>query len=192
LSTHAIGPVRLLLGSLGLLLAGGVIVWLLAGGMARPAVLVIRDGSFEIESWAGDLRQSGTDLLWEHEVNDVELFVYRSQGDEEFELGEPIAVPGVRGMRIDFRVGAGLTLTGAVSLSMTDGAVRISVRDGRFTQKGDLWVHSGFVRDGRKARFEIARLEFLDRNNQVLSRYQNPDLGRRVRFRIKLLGGPGR
>ena len=53
-------------------------------------------------------------------------------------------------------------------------------------KRGDLWVHPGFVQEGRRKLFEVATLELLDANGQVVARYQNPDMGRRFRYRLKL------
>jgi hypothetical protein len=192
LSTHAIGSVRLLLGSLVLLLLGGVICWWFWARLSGQATLVIRDGSFEIEPWVGSLQPSGSDLVWEHQPTDVEVAVYRSTGDEdELELGEPTKQSGVRGIRVDFKIAGTLHVSEAVVLSTKDGPLRISVKGGQLARKGDVWVHQGFVQEGRKQRFHIAKIELLDQRDNVVARYQNPDEGRRVKFRIKLIATAG-
>lgn len=188
MSTHAIGPVRLLLGSLALMLVGAALCWWLYVRVAGEAILVIRDGLFEIEPWTGTLQPSGSDLVWDHEPTDVELALYRSTGgeEEELELGEPVSLQGVKTIRIDFRVAGGLSVADAVVLTMKDGLLRIAVRNGRLERRGDVWVHQGFVLESQKKRFQISKIEFLDDGGDVVSRYQNPDQGRRVRFRLKL------
>jgi hypothetical protein len=193
LSTHAIGPIRLLLGSLILLILGGGAFWWFFERLAGEAVLVIRDGSLEIEPWVGQLQSEGFDLVWNYQPTDVEIGVYRSTDDEnELELGEPLKYGGVRGVRIDLRLGGTTTVADAVVMSTTDEALRISVKRGQqLVRRGDVWVHQGFLQDGRKQRFQIAKIELLDRTGSVIARYQNPDQGRRVKFRIKLIAAGG-
>ena len=80
----------------------------------------------------------------------------------------------MRGLRIDFKVAGTLSVADAVVLSTKDGPLRITVKSGQLARKGDVWVHQGFVQDGRKQRFQIAKLELLDQSGNVLARYQNP------------------
>ena len=192
MSTHAIGPIRLLLGSLLLLLLGGVAFWWFYERIGGEAVLVIRDGSLEIEPWAGEVRSTGFDFVWNHQPTDAEVGVYRSTDDEqELELREPLKHGGVRGLRIDLRIAGTTTLADAVVLSRTDDGLRIAVKRGQLVKRGDVWVHEGFVHEGRKQRFQIAKIELLDQSGAVVARYQNPDEGRPVKFRIKLIASSG-
>lgn len=191
LSTHAIGSVRLLLGSLVLLFAGAGLYWLV-GGPAAGASLVIRGGTLEVEPWNGTLRPEGADLYWDHAVSNLTLSVYRAEDrDQEYELGEPIQLTAVKSLRMDFRVDGVRLIQQAAVVTFEDRGVRISMKGGSLAQRGDIWVPPGFVQDGKKKPYEIAILEFLDQGGQVVARYQNPDLGRRFRFRIKLTGANG-
>ena len=145
MSTHSIGPVRLLFGSLALMLVGAALCWWLYVRVAGEAVLVIRDGSFEVEPWVGTLQQVGVDSVWDHNPTEVELAIYRSTGDEdELELGEPVKLSGVKSIRVDFRVAGTLAVTEAVQISMKDGRLKMSVRNGQLLKRGDVWVHQGF------------------------------------------------
>ena len=64
----------------------------------------------------------------------------------------------------------------------------ITVNEGQFAQKGDVWAYSGFVRQSKRQQYEIARLEFRDAKDTVIARYENPNMGRRVRFRVRMNG----
>lgn len=187
MQTHAIGPVRLLLGSLVLLLAGAAIFWQLWGRTAGNELLIVRGAALEIEPWAGELRLDGSTAWWDHAVTGVQLSIAKAESeDEEFVLADPIAVPGVKSIRVDVRVANTRTIEQALTLTLEDTAVKISLKEGQLARKGDVWVSPGFVQDGRRKLSEIARIEFLDRDGRVISRYQNPDLGRRLRFRVRL------
>jgi hypothetical protein len=187
LSTHAIGTVRLLIGSLVLLLAGAGVMWMTGAGKV-PAALVIRGGSLEFEPWHGTLRSDGADFYWDHAVSGVFVSVYKSEDrDAEFELAEPISLSGVKSIRMDVRVD-GRILDSAVMVTVQEQAVKITVKGVALAKRGDVWVHPGFVQDGRRKVFEIAVLELLGANGQVVARYQNPDMGRRFRYRVKLTG----
>jgi hypothetical protein len=187
LSTHAIGTFRLLLGSLVLLLGGAGAMWWLSGGGALPSALVIRGGSFEIEPWHGTLRVDGSDVYWDHAVSGVFVSVYKSQDrDEEFDLADPIAQPGVKSIRIDLRVDNSRVIEKAVMMTLEEQTVKITVKDVALAKHGDVWIHPGFVQDGRRKVFDIAVLELLGPGGQVIGRYQNPDMGRRFRYRVKL------
>jgi hypothetical protein len=191
-STHSIGPVRLLLGTLILLILGGAAFWWFFERLGGEAVLVIRDGSLEIEPWSGELEPAGFDFVWRHQPTDVEVGVYRSTDDEhELELRDAVKHGGVRGLRIDLRLGGTTTVADALVASRTDDGLRISVKRGQLVKRGDVWVHQGFVQDGVKQRFHIAKLELLDQAGSVVARYQNPDQGRPVKFRIKLIASSG-
>jgi hypothetical protein len=193
LSTHAIGAVRLLLGSLLLLAIGALLFWWLFVRLGGESVLIIRDGSLEIEPWAGDVRSTGTDLEWNHVASDVEVGVYRSADDEsDFELEEPTKHAGVHGMRIGLRIAGTLLVPEAIVLSTVDGRSHFAVKASGFVRRGDVWVHQGFPRNGHKQRMEIATIELLDATGTVFARYQNPDRGRRVKFRIKLKASSGK
>jgi hypothetical protein len=185
LSTHAIGTVRLLIGSLVLLLAGAGVMWMTGAG-SLPAALVIRGGSLEIEPWHGTLRAEGTDVYWDHAVSGVFVSVYKSEDrDAEFDLGDPVSLSGVKSIRMDLRVD-GRVIDQAVMVAIQDQAVKISVKGVALAKHGDLWVHPGFVQDGRRKIFDVAVLELLGATGQVIQRYQNPDMGRRFRYRVKL------
>jgi hypothetical protein len=192
LSTHTIGPVRLLLGSLVLLLAGAAVFWFLWGRSTGGEVLVIRGGALEIEPWAGDLRIEGSDVWWDHAVTGVHLSVAKALSDEEeFVLADPVSVAGVKTVRIDIRIANSRTVEDALVLVIQDTGVKMSLKEGQLARRGDVWVHPGFVQNGQAKRYEISKIEFLDRADQMITRYQNPDLGRRFRFRLKLSASKG-
>ena len=150
MSTHAIGPC-LLLGSLILLVLGGVAFWWFYVRLGGEAVLVIRDGSLEIEPWTGELQSDGFDLVWNHQPTEAEIGVYRSTDDEhELELREPVKHGGVGGLRIDLRIAGPTTIADAVVLSRTDEALKISVKRSQLVRRGNVWVHEGFLQDGRE------------------------------------------
>jgi hypothetical protein len=190
LSTHAIGPVRLLLGSLVLLFVGATGYWWLSARVgAGHDVLVLRDGPVEVEPWTGELRPEGSALRWDHTVSGIQLLIAKAQSDdEEYVLMDPITVPDAKSLIVDFRVGNVRTIERAMVLSMDASGVKIAVNEGELTKKGDVWAHAGFVQNGQRKKFEIARLEFRDGQDHVITRYQNPDMGRRVRFRVRMTG----
>lgn len=178
---------RLLLGSLVLLLAGAGVMWMTGGG-SLPAVLVIRGGSLEIEPWVGTLRGEGADLFWDHAVSSVALSVYKAEDrDQEFDLAEPIPLKAVKTIRIALRVDSRL-IEDAMVATIEEQRVKFTVKGVALAKRGDMWVHPGFVQDGRRKPFEVAVLEMLGANGQVVARYQNPDMGRRFRYRLKLTG----
>lgn len=186
LSTHAIGTVRLLLGSLVLLLVGAGAMWW-SGGGTLPAVLVIRGGSLEFEPWYGTLRSQGSDLYWDHAVSGMSVSIYKAEDrDAEFDLAEPIAQSGVKTIRIDLRVDNTRVIEQALMVTIEDQAVKITSKDVAIAKRGDVWVHPGYVQDRRRKVFEIASLQLLGAGGQVVARYQNPDMGRYFRYRIKL------
>ena len=186
MSTHAIGTVRLLLGSLVLLLVGAGVTWWTGAG-AIPAVLVIRGGSLEIEPWYGTLRSQGSELYWDHAVSGVSLSVYKAEDrDSEFDLGEPIVQSAVKTIRMDLRVDNSRVIEQAVMVTIENQAVKITAKDVSLAKRGDVWVHPGYVQDRRRKVFEIASLQLLGADGQVITRYQNPDMGRVFRYRIKL------
>jgi hypothetical protein len=170
-----------------MLVGAGICWWLLVRGPG-DAVLVIRDGSLEIESWGGQLTGSGTSLVWSHAPTSLALGIYRSTGldEEAFELQAPVTLPNASTIRIELKVGGGVTIAEAVVLSLRDGPLRIEVNNGRLERRGDLWIHQGFVIAGQPKRFAISKIECLDAGGQVIARYTNPDRGRRVRFRLVL------
>jgi hypothetical protein len=179
--------VRLLLGSLVLLLAGAGVMWLTGSGLA-PAVLVIRGGSLEVEPWGGTLRAEGSDLYWDHAVSGVAVSVYKAEDrDSEFDLAEPIALSAVKTIRIALRVDSRL-IEEALVVTLEDQRVKFTAKGVAFAKRGDVWTHPGFVQNGRRKLFEVAVLELLGANGQVVARYQNPDMGRRFRYRLKLTG----
>jgi hypothetical protein len=186
LSTHAIGTFRLLLGSLVLLLAGAGVMRMTGSG-SLPAVLVIRGGSLEIEPWVGTLRADGSDLSWDHPVSGVSVSVYKSEDrDAEFDLAEPIALSAIKTIRIALRVDNSRVIDDAVVATLDAERVKFTVKGVALAKRGDVWVHPGFVQEGRRKLFEVAVLELLDAKGQVAARYQNPDMGRRFRYRLKL------
>lgn len=188
MSTHPIGTVRLLLGSLILLLAGAGAFWLV-GGTSNPSTLVIRGGALEIEPWYGTLRPQGADFYWDHTVSTMSVSIYRAEdSDQEFDLGEPVALSGVHSIRIDLRVDGSRLVERAWVATLEDRGVKISVNNSGLAKRGDVWVHPGFVQEGRRKRFEIAVMELLGADGQVVTRYQNPDMGRRFHYRLKLSG----
>jgi hypothetical protein len=188
LSTHAIGTVRLLLGSLVLLLAGAGAMWWTGSG-ALPAVLVIRGGSLEIEPWAGTLRSEGSDLFWDHAVSGVLVSIYKAEDrDQEFDLADPVSLSGVKTIRMALRVDNSRVIDEAVVLTLENERVKVAVKGVALAKHGDVWVHPGFVQDGRRKRFEVATLELIGASGQVVARYQNPDMGRYFRYRLKLTG----
>jgi hypothetical protein len=185
LSTHAIGTVRLLFGSLVLLLAGAGAMWVVGVGEV-PAALVIRGGSLEFEPLFGTLRAEGGDFYWDHAVEGVFVSIYKAEDrDQEFELGEPISQPMAKSIRMGVRVD-GRIIEDAVLVTLQEQAVKITVKGVALAKRGDVWVHPGFVQDGRKKVFEIATLELLSASGEAVARYQNPDLGRYFRYRVKL------
>jgi hypothetical protein len=178
--------VRLLLGSLVLLLAGAGLMWMTGAG-SLPAVLVIRGGSLEIEPWVGTLRAEGSDMVWDHPVSAVSVSVYKSEDrDQEFELAEPIALSAVKSIRIALRVDNSRVIEDALVATLEAERVKFTVKGVALARHGDLWVHPGFVQEGRRKLFEVAVLELLGANGQVVARYQNPDMGRRFKYRVKL------
>jgi hypothetical protein len=186
LSTHAIGTVRLLLGSLVLMLMGAGVMWMTGSG-SLPAVLVIRGGSLEIEPWVGTLRAEGSDLSWDHPVSSMSVSVYKAEDrDSEFELAEPIALTAVKTIRIALRVDNSRLVDEALVATLDDQRVKFTVKGVALAKRGDVWVHPGFVQEGRRKLFEVATLELLGADGQVVGRYQNPDMGRRFRYRLKL------
>jgi hypothetical protein len=188
LSTHAIGTVRLLLGSLVLMLVGAGAMWWTGAG-TLPAVLVIRGGSLEFEPWYGTLRTQGSELYWDHAVSNMSVSIYKAEDrDAEFELGDPIAQSGVKTIRIDLRVDHTRVIEEAVMVTIEDQAVKITSKDVALARHGDVWAHPGYVQDRRRKVFEIASLQLLGAGGQVIARYQNPDMGRIFRYRIKLTG----
>jgi hypothetical protein len=181
--------VRLLLGSLVLLLAGAGVMWMTGSGNV-PAALVIRGGSLEIEPWLGTLRGQGSDLYWDHPVSGVFVSVYKAEDrDSEFDLAEPIALSAVKSIRVDLRVDSSRLVDQALVVTLEDERVKFTAKDAAFAKRGDVWVHPGFVQEGRRKLFEVAKLELLGANGQIVARYQNPDMGRRFRYRIKLTAG---
>src|SRR5690349_7400695 len=154
LSTHAIGPVRLLLGSLVLLLAGAAGHWWLEGRAATGRdVLVLRDGPVEIEPWSGDLRAEGSTLHWDHAVTGIQLLIAKAgSDDEEYVVLDPITVPEAKSLVVDFRVGNVRTVEKAMVLSMDDSGVKIAVNEGELARKGDVWAHTGFLQNGQRKR----------------------------------------
>lgn len=187
MSTHPIGTVRLLLGSLLLLLAGAAACWLV-GGMSNPSTLVIRGGALEIEPWYGTLRPQGADVYWDHSVSAMSVSIYRAEdADQEFDLGEPVALSGVHSIRIDLRVDGSRLVERALIATLEDRGVKITLNNSGLAKRGDLWVHPGFVQEGRKKPFEIAVMELLRPDGEVVARYQNPDMGRKFRYRLKLV-----
>ncbi len=66
--------------------------------------------------------------------------------------------------------------------------MKFTVKGVALAKRGDVWVHPGFVQEGRRKLFEVATMELLDAKGQVAARYQNPDMGRRFRYRLKLIG----
>lgn len=192
MSTHAIGPVRLLFGSLLLLFAGAAIFWFLVGRSAGNEVLVIRGGALEIEPWAEDLRVAGSDVWWDQAVTGVQLSIAKAQGDDdEYVIADPIAVQGVRSIHIDVRIANSRTVEDALVLVIQDAAVKMTLKEGQLARRGDVWVPPGFVQNGQAKRYEIAKIEFLDRADRLITRYQNPDMGRHFRFRVKLTASKG-
>jgi hypothetical protein len=188
LSTHAIGTVRLLFGSLVLLLAGAGVMWMTGSGNV-PATLVIRGGSLEIEPWLGTLRGTGSDLYWDHPVSGVSVSVYKAEDrDSEFDLAEPIALSAVKSIRVDLRVDSRI-IDQALLVTLEEQGVKVTAKGVALARRGDVWVHPGFVQGGRRKLFEVALLELLGANGQVVARYQNPDMGRRFRYRVKLTAG---
>lgn len=177
---------RLLIGSLVLLLAGAGAMWWTGGG-AAPAVLVIRGGSLEIEPWVGTLRGEGSDLSWDHPVSSIALSIYKAEDrDQEFDLADPIAVTAVKTIRIALRVDNSRVIDEAFVATLETERVKFTAKGVAMAKRGDVWVHPGFVQEGRRKLFEVATLEMLDAGGQVVARYQNPDMGRRFRYRLKL------
>jgi hypothetical protein len=189
LSTHAIGPVRLLLGSLILLLLGAGAHWYLAGSGATHDVLVLRGGELEIEPWSDDLRADGTKLIWPHAVGRIQLLISKQENeDEDYVVQDPITVPESAKLTVDLRLADSRMVANAVVLALEPGGTTVTVNEGQFAQKGDVWAYSGFLRGSKRQQYEIARLEFKDAKDQVITRYENPNMGRRVRFRVRMNG----
>jgi hypothetical protein len=182
----------LLLGSLVLLLLGAGAHWYLGERIgAGHDVLVLRDGPVEVEPWPDGLRPEGSALHWDHTVTNIQLLIAKSQSpDEEFVVMDPVNVPDARSLVVDFRVGNVRTVEKAMVFSIDDTGVKIAVNEGELARKGDVWAHAGFVQAGQRKPFEIAKLEFRDAQDHVITRYQNPDMGRRVRFRLRMIGTP--
>jgi uncharacterized protein YfiM (DUF2279 family) len=179
--------VRLLIGSLVLLLAGAGVMRMTGSG-SQPAVLVIRGGSLEIEPWVGTLRADGADLSWDHAVSGMSVSVYKSEDrDQEFDLAEPIALTAIKTIRIALRVDNSRVIDDALVVALDAERVKFTVKGVQLAKRGDVWVHPGFVQEGRRKLFEVATLELLDAKGQVAGRYQNPDMGRRFRYRLKLM-----
>jgi hypothetical protein len=192
-STHNIGPFRLLFGSLVLLLVGAGAFWYLWERTTGVDALIVRGGALEIEPWSGELRADGADRWWDHAVGAIHLSIARSENDgDEYVLADPITLSAVKSIRIDVRVGNVRIVENALVLDLRDNAVKLSLKEGQLVQKGDIWVPPGFAQEGHRQAYEIARIQVFDRNDQVISRYQNPDMGRRLRFRLKLTAASGR
>lgn len=186
MSTHNIGSVRLLFLSLFLLLAGAGIYWWIADRTGGAQTLIVRGGALEIEPTPADIQPDGPGVVWPHAVSTVHLAIAKAESeDEEFVLADPVALKGVKSVRIDVRVANSRMIESALTLTLEDTAVKMAVKEGSLRPHGDVWVHSGFIQDSRHKRYEIAAIEFFDRDNKRIVRYQNPDLGRRLRFRIK-------
>jgi hypothetical protein len=182
--------VRLLLGSLVLLLAGAAGHWWLGERSgAGQDLLVLRDGPVDLEPWPDGLRAEGGGWRWDHVVTGMQLLIAKANNpDEEFVMLDPVTVPDAKTLLVDFRVGNVRTVERAMVLSMDDHGTRIAVNEGELAKKGDVWVHTGFLQNGVRKPFEIAKLEFRDAQDHVIARYQNPDMGRRVRFRLRFTG----
>lgn len=186
MSTHAVGTVRLLIGSLVLLLAGAGAMWMAGGGASAP-MLVIRGGALEIEPWAGTLRADGSDLSWDHAVSGIALSIYKAEDrDQEFDLAEPINLTAVKTIRIALRVDNSRVIDEALVIALENERVKFTAKGVALAKRGGVWVHPGFVQDGRRKRFEIAIMEMIDAKGQVVARYQNPDMGRIFRYRLEL------
>jgi hypothetical protein len=190
LSTHAIGPVRLLLGALVLLLLGAAAHWYLGERIgAGYDLLVLRDGPVTVEPWPDALRYEGSAWRWDHTVTSIQLLIAKANSpDEEFVVMDPVNVPEAKTLVVDFRVGNVRTVEKAMVLTLADTGVKIAVNEGELAKKGEIFAHSGFVQAGQRKPFEIAKLEFRDAQDRVITRYQNPDMGRRVRFRLRMIG----
>lgn len=190
MSTHAIGPVRLLLGALVLLLLGAGAHWYLGERVgAGHDLLVLRDGPVTVEPWPEGLRQEGNAWRWDHTVTSMQLLIAKANSpDEEFVMLDPVNVGEARTLVVDFRVGNVRTVEKAMVLTMDESGVKIVVNEGELARKGEIYAHSGFVQQGQRKPFEIAKLEFRDAQDRVITRYQNPDMGRRVRFRLRMIG----
>jgi hypothetical protein len=159
----------------------------MTGGGSAPAVLVIRGGSLEIEPWAGTLRGEGSDLYWDHAVSGVAVSIYKAEErDQEFDLADPIALSAIKTIRIALRVDNSRVIEDAMIVTIENERVKFTVKDVALAKHGDVWVHPGFVQEGRRKVFEVATLELLGANGQVATRYQNPDMGRYFRYRLKL------
>jgi hypothetical protein len=184
------GPVRLLFGSLVLLFIGAAGHWYVSQRLATGQdVLVLRDGPIAVEPWTGDLHAEGSALRWDHTVTGIQLLIAKANNDdEEFVLMDPINVPEAKSLVVDFRVGNVRTVEKAMVLSMDDRGMKIAVNEGELAKKGDVWAHAGFLQNGQRKKFEIAKLEFRDGQDHVITRYQNPDMGRHVRFRVRFAG----
>ena len=192
MSTHAIGPVRLLLGALVLLLLGAAAHWYLGERVgAGHDLLVLRDGPVTVEPWPDGLRLEGSAWHWDHTVTSLQLLIAKANNpDEEFVMLDPVNVPEAKSLIVDFRVNNVRTVEKAMVLTMDDTGVKIAVNEGELAKKGEIWAHSGFVQTGQRKPFEITKLEFRDAQDHVITRYQNPDMGRRVRFRLRMIGTP--
>ena len=192
LSTHAIGPVRLLLGALILLLLGAGAHWYLGERIgAGHDLLVLRDGPVTVEPWPGDLRHEGTAWRWDHTVTNIQLLIAKANSpDEEFVMLDPVNVGDAKALVVDFRVGNVRTVEKAMVFTMDESGVKIAVNEGELAKKGEIYAHTGFMVSGQRKPFEISRLEFRDAQDKVISRFQNPDMGRQVRFRLRMIGTP--
>ncbi len=178
------------MGSLVLLLAGAAGHWWFAerAGTGHD-LLVLRDGPVEVEPFPDGLRQEGSALRWDHTVNSMQLLIAKAANpDEEFVLLDPVTVPEARTLVVDFRVNNLRTIDKAMVFTMDDTGVKINVNEGELARKGEVYAHTGFLQTGQRKPFEIAKLEFRDAQDHVIVRYQNPDMGRRVRFRLRMLG----
>jgi len=170
------------------MLIGAGVMWMTGGG-TLPAVLVIRGGSLEVEPWVGTLRGEGSDLYWDHAVSSVSLSIYKSEDrDQEFDLAEPIALKAVKSIRIALRVDNMRVVEDALTVTLEDQRVKFTAKGVALANRGDVWTHPGFVQEGRRKLFEVATMELVGANGQVVARYQNPDMGRRFKYRLKLTG----
>lgn len=126
-------------------------------------------------------------MVWDHAVSGVSVSVYKSEDrDQEFDLAEPIALSAVKSIRIALRVDNSRVIEDALVATLEAERVKFTVKGVSLARHGDLWVHPGFVQEGRRKLFEVALLELLGANGQVVARYQNPDMGRRFKYRVKL------
>jgi hypothetical protein len=180
----------LLLGALVLLLLGAGAHWYLGERIgAGHDLLVLRDGPVTVEPWPDGLRPEGSAWRWDHTVASMQLLIAKANNpDEEFVMLDPVTVPEARTLVVDFRVGNVRTVEKAMVLTMDESGVKIAVNEGELARKGEIWAHTGFLQTGQRKPFEIAKLELRDAQDHVIVRYQNPDMGRRVRFRLRMIG----